>query len=736
MKRPLGLRERFERHRKDTRFVAAGLGFLLLLLTLAYYLIQRGRDLPSVVVTNKVLLFALRYANLVLILVIVFVLTRNLLRLWLDRRQRALGARFKTKLIATYVGLSLVPVLLLFFYANELLKGSIDRWFSGSLRTVLEQSSAVAQALQAEVADRDHREAARVARELARSDAADVQAGAAIASRLERWREESGVDFLGLYRETDFVHAVVDPRSGLNDLPEVGRQLLLDALEKERADRVILPGGTHGRLILAAAAGPPERGGRFVVVAGTLLDPVTSGRSEELIQAYQSYRQLEVQKRDFAMSYRLMFILVTLLILLASSWVGLFLVRRLMQPIQALAEGTRRVSSGDLDHQVEVAADDEMAGVVDSFNRMTSELRRSRAEIDRSQNELLAANRGLAEERAFVAAILENLASGVIAIDRDGRVLSANRSALSILRQRESELVGRQIESAWSDPERRRLAGLVAELTEHPRESTEISLVLGGNRRTLGVKRRDLRDSAGREAGQVVVLEDLSDLVKAQKLAAWTEAARRIAHEIKNPLTPIRLAAERLRERHRENQGAVGPLLEESVDIIVREVGTMQSLVDEFSRYARMPGPRLLATDLATLIAEVVALYREVKPGVTVSAEIEPGLGSVWIDREQIRRVLINLLDNAIEASDAPGEVVARATSRGEQVMIEIADLGPGVPDEDREKLFLPFFSRKKRGTGMGLAIVQRIVSDHNGTIRVAENSPRGTVFIVELPSR
>jgi two-component system nitrogen regulation sensor histidine kinase NtrY len=732
----LDLRGRFERHRKEPRFVAAGLGLLLSLFTIVYYLIQRGRDLPGALVTNKVLLFAIRSANVVLILVAVFVLARILLRLWLDRRQRVLGARFKTKLIATYVGLSLVPVMLLFFYANELLQGSIDRWFSGSLRTVLEQSSAVAQALQTEVGERNYREAVRAARQLGGLDPDAAADRRTIEQRLDRARAESGVDFLGLYLETDFLHAVVDPRSGLNDLPEVGRQLLLEAIDSGRAGRIILPGGVRGRLVLSAAAGPIENRRRLVVVAGTLLDPLTSGRSEELIQAFQSYRQLEVQKRDFALSYRLMFVLVTLLILLASAWIGLFLVRRLMLPIQELAEATRRISSGDLDHRVEVAADEEMAAVVESFNRMTGELKRNREEIERSQSELVEANRGLAEERALVSAILENLAAGVIAIEAGGRVLSANGAALSLLRQRESDLVGRPLTEAWADEERLRLADLVAAPAPRAHEGTELALVLGGERRTFEVKRSELRDATGRVTGQIVVLEDLSDLIKAQKLAAWTEAARRIAHEIKNPLTPIRLAAERLRVRHREGDPAIGALLEESVDVIVREVATMQALVDEFSRYARMPGPQLAPAPLAALVADVVALYRDVKPGVVIETDVAPGVGEIWIDREQIRGVLINLLDNAVEASDAPSVVRLSITRRVDKVAIEVADQGSGIAPEDRDKLFLPFFSRKRRGTGMGLAIVQRIVADHNGVIRVGDNSPRGTVFTIEIPAR
>jgi two-component system nitrogen regulation sensor histidine kinase NtrY len=731
------LRELFAQHRKDGRYVAAALVLTLAFLTLIYYLIQRGRDLPSVLVTNKVLLFVLVYADALLILVILFVLARNLLRLWLERRQRALGARFKTKLVATYVGLSLVPVLLLFFYASELLQGSIERWFSSSLRSVLEQSSAVAQSLQREIGDRNYREALRVARRLSGLALEDADARADLATKLAQWRDESGVAFLGVYLETDFIHAVVDPESGLNDLPEVGRNFLLDAAQNGRADRVLLPAGSRGRLILAAAAGAAADGKRRpLVVAGTLLDPVTSGQSEELIQAYQTYRQLQVQKRDFAASYWLMFVLVTLLILLASSWVGLFLARRLMLPIQALAEGTRRVASGDLDQQIEVATDDEMATVVESFNSMTLELRRNREEIGRSHRELVAANRGLAEERALVGAILENLAAGVIALDRDGVVLQANAAALGLLAQKEEELLGRRLVEAWSGSERARMESLIATAPEHPRESAEVSLVVGGERRTFEVKVSDLRDSAGRESGKIVVLEDLSDLIKAQKLAAWTEAAQRIAHEIKNPLTPIRLAAERLRVKHREGDPAVGELLEESVAIIVREVGKMQTLVDEFSRYARMPGPQLAATAIDGLVSEVVALYRDVKPGVAIQTAIAPGIGDIWVDPEQLRRVLINLLDNALEATEPPGDVEVRAERRGERLVLEVADPGIGIAPEDRDKLFLPFFSRKKRGTGMGLAIVHRIVSDHNGTIRVSDNLPRGTVFTIELPAR
>ncbi len=733
----MGLKSQFERRRRDARWVAAALAALLGLLTLIYYLIQRGRDLPSTLVTNQVLLFVLRNANALLILVILFVLARNLLRLWLERRNRVLGARFKTKLVATYVGLALIPVLALFVYASELLQGSIDRWFSGSLRGVLEQSFSIAQEFQQEIAERDWRDAGRLARQIQPQDLADPKAREALARRLTAWRQEIDADFIALYEETDFVQAVIDPSSGLEDLPEVRRSFLLQAAEDGRAQQTLVPAGGRSRLILSGAAGVQPPGQRRVVVAvGTLLQPETAERTARLIEAYQAYRQLEIQKGQFKASYLLMFVLVTLVILLASSWLGLFLARRLMAPIQALAEGTRRISTGDLDHRIEVDADDEMAGVIDSFNRMTEELARNRALIESKQRELMEANTRLDGERDRLSAILGNLAAGVLALDGDGRFVAANGAAQRMLRQREDELVGQSVEQAWGDPERARLGALLDPAGgARPRGPAQVSLVLAGERRTFEAKVTELPGAGGRPAGTILVLEDLTELIRAQKLAAWTEAARRIAHEIKNPLTPIRLAAERLRARSRRRDEDLSGLVDESVEIIVREVGTMQGLVDEFSRYARMTGPQLAVTAIDRLVAEVVALFRDVKPGIEVVAIAASEVGESWVDAEQIRRVLINLLDNAVEATAAPGRIEVRAARHRDRLVLAVADTGRGIAPEDRDKLFLPFFSRKGRGTGMGLAIVHRIVSDHSGTIRVGDNSPRGSVFTVELPA-
>jgi nitrogen fixation/metabolism regulation signal transduction histidine kinase len=606
------LRERIERLLRNHRFLAGGLGALLLFFTSLFYLSQRGRDLPAALVTNRVLLFVLWYVNVILILVVLFVLLRNLIKLLVERRHRILGSNFRFKLVATYVGLSLIPVLALFFIATELLQGSIDRWFNTPLAPVLERGNAVAQAFYDRVESTTLRDAAIALREIRGIDLERAEERPRLTRRLQELLAELDLQVLEVYKGKEFVHAVLDSQSGIPGLPEPGRDFLDEAARTGKAVRTDASAGAAGRLVLAGVAqekGPAE--GKVVVVAGTLLDPLVAEQTDQLVRDFQAYRQLEVQKDDLRASHLLLFLMVTLLILLGSSWAGLHLAKRVTVPIQALAEGTRIISGGDLSYRVDVEADDELGVLVDSFNRMTAELASNKEALERSNRELLEANR----------------------------------------------------------------------------------------------------------------------------LAAWNEAARRIAHEIKNPLTPIRLAAERMLVKQEQGDPGLGTVIEEGVEIIVREVEHLKEMVDEFSRYARMPRPRPAQVDLARLVGDTLSLYRDLKPGVEVEARIEDGASTALLDAEQVRRALINLLDNAVEATDAPGQVTVSARREDGHLEIRVADTGRGLPPDSREKLFLPYYSTKGRGTGLGLAIVYRIVTDHHGSIRVEDNQPRGTVFTVELPA-
>jgi two-component system nitrogen regulation sensor histidine kinase NtrY len=728
----MDLREQLRRHRKDTRWIVGGLAALLLVFTAGFYLLLRARELPPVLVTNRVLLFVLWYVNVVLILAVLFVLLRNVFKLLVERYHRILGSKFKTKLVLTYVGLSLIPVLLLFALSTQLLRGSIDRWFATPLAEILPLASEVAQELSRSIERESLRDARRVLAAIEAEGLAAPAARPALNRRLQELLREREVAYLAVYEGTEFVHAAVSPQAGIADLPEPGRALLREAASAGWA-RGQPPASVAGALILGAVAAPrapPEPA--LVVVAGRVLPAPLAEEARRLIEVAQTHRQLAVQREDIKASYLLIFLMMTLLILLASSWVGLYLARRVVGPIQVLVDGTRRIASGDLDYRVEVAAEDELAVLVDSFNRMTGDLQANERALARSNRELQATNERLAAERAFAGAVLENVAAGVLAVDHEDRILACNGAALAMLRQREGEVVGRPAAVAWADPERGKLRAILGEDPGGPgRSSREVHLILGGEWKSFEVKLTAMGDGV-----RVMVLEDLTELIKAQQLAAWREAARRIAHEIKNPLTPIQLAAERLLAKHRRGDPDLASTLEEGVAIIGREVRTLQQMVDEFSRYARMPRPQPEPVDVARLLEETLQLYRDVKPGVEVAARVGPEVGEAWVDREQIRRALINLLDNALEATSPPGRVTIAASRADGHLRIDVADTGRGIPPEAKDKLFLPYFSTKGRGTGLGLAIVYRIVTEHQGRITAEDNEPHGTVFTIELPVR
>ncbi len=732
----MDLKKTIVQHRKDTRWIVAAFALLFLVFTSIYYLIQRNRDLPSGMVTENLLLFLLFFINVVLILTILFVFGRNIFKLVIERQHGILGSRFKTKLMVTFVGLALLPVVLLFVVASDLLQESVNSWFNTDLEQVLSQGNAVAQSMNEYVEHATLRDADLAKREIGDFDLARAIQRNQLGTRLQRLMNSLELDYVAVYEGTEFVHAVLSPSTGLTELPEPGSSLLLEALSEGRATRT--PPSYDGQLTLAAIAmAPAPSESAPVLVVGTVLEAEIAAQRKRLVETYQGHQQLKVQKGELLASYLLPFLMMTLFLVLASSWIGLYLANRVTIPIQALAEGTRRISEGDLDHRVEVDAGEELGVLVDSFNRMTAELKANKELLERSNRELIATNKRLAEERALIAAIHAGVAAGVISVDPEGSILTCNRAATEMLGQREDEMVGLEFREVWADTERIKLAQLLEEaMPSSGQVRREIRLVVGGQWKTFEVKITAMRDATGEVSGRVIVLEELTELIKAKQLGAWRDAARKIAHEIKNPLTPIRLSAERMLRQYETGNEGLGSSIEEGVTIIKREVESMKSMVDEFSRFARMPHPQPAEVDLTKLVAETMHLYEGIKQGVEVDAWIDPTVETAWLDGEQIKRVLINLIDNAIEATEAPGKVRVEAAQRDGQLEIQVADTGRGIPDDAKEKLFLPHFSTKGRGTGLGLAIVHRIISEHHGTIKAVDNLPRGTVFTIHLPLR
>jgi two-component system nitrogen regulation sensor histidine kinase NtrY len=696
------------RYRKDPRVIVTVPLLILAATSLVYYVVQRAKDLSPEALSSQILLFVLVNINVLLILGILFVLLRGTVKLVLERQRGIIGSRFRTKLVVTYVATSLLPVIILFVVATDLLRVSIDRWFNTPVRTILQNSKSIAQMAQ----DQSAAVAMSAAREIAANP--DIADGRKMDSVLLHVRDYHLVNMVGVYRSGNLVKLIADPRAPIQEISEPPQRFFDDVQEKGSAIKIDV--GANGNWIRSASR---IDGGPYAAMAGVFIPNAMSRMIAESIIAQENFQQLDSQRQTLKASQTSLFLAVTLAILFGTLWTSIYASRRITVPIKALAEATATLAEGGYGHRVEIAGTDEVGRLIDSFNQMSTQIAQQRLALTDTNYRLDA-------ERAFMFTVLESVGTGIIAFGEDYHLLSINRAAMQMLDieapEPRSDL--RELFTGELAP----LAPALRDLTARGARTREVSLVRRGELRYLELSVARL-GAAEQQHGWVLAMEDSTQLVQAQKLAAWNEAARRIAHEIKNPLTPIQLAAERMAKKF----GAGEPAIEEGCKTIVAEVSQLKRMVDEFSRFARMPAVHVRHAPLADTLQQAASLYSGVKPGVTVTVEGDPDI-SLLMDPEQIRRAVGNLLKNAVEATDA-GEIKVSARRRAQRVIIEVADPGRGVPDSDKERLFLPYFSTKQRGTGLGLAIVHRIVRDHDGHISVHDNHPRGTRFEIELPA-
>jgi two-component system nitrogen regulation sensor histidine kinase NtrY len=435
--------------------------------------------------------------------------------------------------------------------------------------------------------------------------------------------------------------------------------------------------------------------------------------------------------------YLSFFLMVTLKILVGATWMGLYLAKRITQPVQMLAAAAREIGAGRLDQHLEPQSNDEFGALTEAFNTMAGELATSRRRVERSTIELERKHVEVEARRRYIETILERITTGVISVDAGGAVRTINTAAARLLSV-DRTIVGRPLRTVF---ERADLQPIGALLTASSRSTLEpvaqeVAILRDGQELHLGVVVTALVGEGESQDGQVLVLDDVTPLIRAQKVAAWREVARRLAHEIKNPLTPIQLSAERMRRHFVDAPSGARALVEECTSTIVGEVESLKGLVDEFSQFARMPSPRTVPTDLHELIEDALGLYNGIFTEVTIERRLSPEMPAVRIDPEQIRRVIINLVDNAIEAMERRGRIMLETQwdASNHLVRVVVADDGPGISPAEREKLFLPYYSTKRRGSGLGLAIVRRIIAEHGGNIDVGDNTPRGTRFTIELP--
>jgi len=625
---------------------------------------------------------------------LVYLVGRTLAGLWREHKTGVPGHMFKTRLVGIFVILVTAPGVVLFVLTSWIVTGVVERWFSMQVKAPITSSVDIASKVY-------EMEGRRVS---------DIAAGIAL---------QGGTDRKG-YADDGLVVRVI---------PAGGQVSNADALTASafsgKADTDVVSDGNTD--IVRAAAPTPDNG---VVIVESRLPEGTVRDIRTVRTAFEDYKTVESVKAPIKTGYFLFLALVTMLTIFMALWAALRVGARITGPIQALVEGTRRVSDGDFKTRITAVGEDEICALTNAFNSMVGE-------IETSQLRLKQAYAEVDNRRLVLEGIMNNINSGVILLDRAGQVIRINNAACAILCIEPRNLAGLTSREILRNVESEELVSILKNLRHRDFGGLcrELKAQIRGAPATLRVFLSNLKDADGEITGVLVVFDDLTEVIKAQRAYAWQEVARRMAHEIKNPLTPIKLAAERLLKKHREGSPDVGGVIESSMGTITREVDSLRNLVNEFSRFGKLPDLHLAETDPAALVGEVSGLYhgfRDVSLEVRASAGIPP----FRLDREQIKRVLINLMDNAVEAVHQAGrvEIAADFDPAASVLRLIVADNGPGIRPEDRDRLFLPHFSTKKTGTGLGLAIVHKIVSDHGGSIRAEDNSP-GARFVIELPA-
>lgn len=677
---------------------------------------------------DAVTLWALSTFIVVALLVFGLILTRSLLRLWTDRHAGQPGARFKTKMVLGAMSISLLPIIFLFFVSYALLNRTLGKWFPRPLEIATRES----RNLVIEFGQTQHDRMAKLA-----GIAADtLRAAKAGTSGLENafHRVDAGADALWTLDAADnFSGGAYPPPPGSPSVaaePHLVRQLPSGLEIWDRG----------GALFIAGRA--PWAGGSLVV-ARRIPDNFLKRYTEIELQTriYNDQGQL---LRSMKKQMLLTLLLFTMLLLFSVTWVALYLSKQVTVPITALAEATREISRGNLDYRVEVQAQDELGALVRSFNSMTAQLEESRGQIQEFNRNLQKAVTEIEHRRRLMETILENIPTGVLSLEADGKVSRINPAVVRMFGEPARE--ARTLEALLGPEAARGADSLMRRSLRMGTASKELEISLPGHLLRAAITVSSLGPRSA-NPGYVVVIDDLSELLHAQKSAAWQEVAQRIAHEIKNPLTPIQLSAQRLSraiERRAESQAGglalpeIEPLVAECAGLIEREVATLEALVDEFSRFARFPEAKPVSLDLNAVLTSALEVFSGRLEGVNVRVDLAVGLPAIKADPELLRRVLINLIDNAAEAMEASTRkdlsIATRLGANGETVEIAVSDTGHGIAPEDKDRLFLPHFSTRERGTGLGLAIADRIITEHHGTIRVEDNQPQGSRFVIRLP--
>ncbi|MFC2158631.1 ATP-binding protein [Acidobacteriota bacterium] len=715
--------------KRGPRIIGAIIITLILLFFTIEVLLREAQHFSPTSVTN-ILLFSLQLIVFLLVIILLFVMGRPLTKLYLERRRRVVGSHFKTKLLLFFIALSMIPTLLLFLFASDLISDNIENLFKTPIETILDDTQNLSDGYYVNAREITGHYAEVIIETIKSEDLGNPD----MRRQLEKFAvdklKEYQLDEIGVYLDDEEVFAALNSNLPLQYYQDVRRNMIMRAhLGEEYSDLLTMGNGELVRRGLSVEI--PS--GNLMVVTGKFLPQNYSQRINNIKNYVQRYRQQKLMKGDVRTVYLITLIFVTLLIIFAAIWIAFHLAKGITVPIEKLAQATREVSKGNLSVRVEDPASDELGILIDSFNQMIADLKESQENIAQKALELES-------RKQYIETVLNNVSTGVITLNAKGHITTINPSAHSMLALQESDLIGMDYRDVFVLSAYEKIAKCIQNgLHQKFNPGTEeIDLYVSGQTSSLAMTVSPLSEDETEYSGMILVFDDLTQLIKAQKIAAWKEVAQRVAHEIKNPLTPIQLSAERIMKNLKQKGRKDNAVIAEGAQTIVQEARTIKALVDEFSNFARLPSISLQSASIHEIIELTIFLFKDIFADINIKTDLSSEVpDTIQLDPEQMKRVFINLFDNAIDAMNKKGEITLKTSFDRihKMVKIEISDSGPGISLEDKHKLFLPHFSTKKKGTGLGLAIVNQVISEHNGTIEVENIQPQGAKFIIQVPA-
>ncbi len=689
--------------------------------------------------SSTVLMFILININLLLLLSLFLLVFRNLAKLYYEKKNNILGSKLKTRLVTAFIILALLPTTVLFFFSIQFISTSIAFWFNAPVEQTLDSSLTVGQKLYEYIEAQNEFSAKRAAFQIDSRKLLQPKNRKKLtryAQVVQRAFNRHGVEVytpdakrvcLSLANELEPLYFGLLTTTDLTKIPLT------------KVSNTIYQSIEEGEFLRTISTIPfdiePSKAQGFIVIT-TLVSPDLSENLKAILKGVEEYQQLKLTKKPAQISYYIALSIVALLVVFCAIWFGFQMAKSITIPIMKFAEGTQRIADGDLNYQIDFQTDDELGTLIKSFNSMTRQLATGREQIALSGEMLKEQNAELEKSRQYIEIVLKHISAGVISLDNAGTITTINKAAESMLGINSLNILNKNFRQVLRG-EYLQTANKIYEQAVQGMKNMEvpISASISGVPKHFSLHYSTLKDDTDHNIGAVLVFDDVTELEKAQRMVAWREVARRIAHEVKNPLTPIKLSAQRLKRKYGKQIN--DDIFTGCADTIVEHVDLIRNLVNQFSTFARFPDINFSKDRIENVILETIVLYREGLEKVDIQSNFGEGIPFLKLDHQHMKQAFINLFDNAVYAVNKEGIILIDVSY--DQILkivrIEIADNGKGISDKEKTKLFEPYFSTKKSGMGLGLAIVNSIISNHNGVIRVQDNLPRGAKFIIELPA-